>query len=445
MLPYAYLQSNLIPTNGSAAVLKSQGNFVLSVSATPFSEFAANVLSNQDKATVYLNPGPQYLGIPYFVENDIIVPHQNEIYEFRRALTDCKKRNPVSPKYGIVRAVSTDEYMAVASANGWDCVYYDMETCDIDIRLIHEPTQNTIVFIKGALRMGQQVCKKYLGFCFETSDEPNTDTLLQGLLGRVCSFEPASTINNIRIYIHTKVMQTGEIKKYVDFIRSFESNAHKNASLSAMPVLAANVFVSQRGTQSRIAIGDTIFEPGVPIRIPRKYMDEGETAEKNKKAPLMATISAILNDIANFPEIEISQECASELEKRLSEKHSVHNWSSPTYASKMKKLAKACIEKRVFRSGSRVEAVHLWKVDAAKEEFPDFEVGDIIIEVSRQVVKDANDADAKIPPMPTFLRVSDDAAFVQCLQRIYQKSLAAKICREKNVEMTDALKTYINL
>ena len=64
-----------------------------------------------------------------------------------------------------------------------------------------KPKEFTCVLIKSKLRVGKELNKDHICAVFETSITINTDTLLQGLFGRVCGY---NITNNIDIYIPTK-------------------------------------------------------------------------------------------------------------------------------------------------------------------------------------------------------------------------------------------------
>jgi hypothetical protein len=443
MLPFEFMKMNSLSANGKDSVLKSYNNLVLSVSATPFSEFAACVIHEQEKEIVYLNPGPNYLGVSYFLDNKIIGSHSNSISEFTLAMKSCQQLNEHDKKYGIVRIQDSTSFEQAALQMDWDCKFYNMNIQDIeDIHLTTAPEQNTIVFIKGALRMGQQVSKKHVGFCWESSAESNTDTLLQGLLGRMCSYD--QIVQNIKIYIHEKIIATKEIEKYSKFIQCLEQGEKRVKCLSVMPVFAMNLCNNTRGSKSVVETHDNIiYEPGIPIYIPGNVIRLNENQDQNIKTktnPLMASLSCILNDISKYPMISLSQSLATDIETRLCEKYSQHNWSAPSYKTKAKKIAKACLNGEKFRSGTNVKAIHIWKVDVVNPEFPDFLVDDVIIEVSFPI--DKNKTENSIP---LSLSVDENAAFIQRIQRDHQKILVQEIIKNKNIEMNDKLEFYLEV
>ena len=88
------------------------------------------------------------------------------------------------------------------------------------------PEVNTIVIIKELCRMGTVVPKQHISFVMETSTNPRTDTVLQGLLGRMCGYPGGSfgycVSNDINIYISQQVLSHGDIDTYISLCQSME-------------------------------------------------------------------------------------------------------------------------------------------------------------------------------------------------------------------------------
>jgi hypothetical protein len=84
--------------------------------------------------------------------------------------------------------------------------------------LKNPPEKKTVIFIKGMLRMGKVLPKKYISFVMETSTQSKTDTVVQGLLGRMFGYE--GTNENFKIYLPEKIINNGELNKYLDFTNS---------------------------------------------------------------------------------------------------------------------------------------------------------------------------------------------------------------------------------
>ena len=411
MIPFKYLTSLGIQAHGNDEAFRKCGNYLLSVSATPFSEYAAAILEHQEKSIVYLKPSEHYKGVGYFIANRMICSHENTVEDFQYAMTESERLFPSSFKYGLVRISQKQMsvFQHVARRIGWQCKEYNSDVQDIDdIQLRIAPTQNTIVFIKGALRMGQQLCKEHIGFCFETTINPNTDTILQSLMGRICSYSTNPEFSNIRIYLHRNFDETNEIEKYIGFIDALSSN--NPLSLKHLPLLAMNIQSSKVGSKTKVIDVDNkcVYEPKPPVHIPysvlmRDYKPSGHSGRRNE--PLIASLSAILNDIQLHPSIAISPSAARVIESRLSEDISYHKCSMASYASKLRKLIHACKNKEPFRSSKCVDRIHIWKFDIPMPEYPEFVQGDIIIEYSHKL-------ETEEPNESSYIRVDPKADFV---------------------------------
>jgi hypothetical protein len=100
-----------------------------------------------------------------------------------------------------------------------DVLYYDskskktggVQDCSI---FKQKPTKRTLILINGFLRMGKVLPKEHVFAVIDTSDKSNTDTLLQGLLGRICGYYSK------RIYYyhnHNKATFFRELDDYFQF------------------------------------------------------------------------------------------------------------------------------------------------------------------------------------------------------------------------------------
>ena len=235
-----FLIHHKLNANGEA----SQGNFILSVSATPFSEMADLCRLNQPKQCVRLIPSDDYLSVQKLKETERIVSiidAEKSLYEI---LPKFKKNG-----YGLIRASTKQQKMLtrIATSLGWECIRFDQETTSIkiptstgpitirfdkdekDINTILNilPSKKTIIFIKGMCRMGKRIKKHNILFGMETSNA-NTDTLLQGLLGRWCGytdhlFEAPMYLFNLNI---------SELDRYIELVKG---------NIKSIPLRASNI------------------------------------------------------------------------------------------------------------------------------------------------------------------------------------------------------------
>ena len=167
--------------------MPTDGSFVLSVSATPFSECADNFNLNQNKQIVRLTPPPQYLSVKKMMEREQICFYKEDP---RIKFVKCLQMHN-TPGYAIVRGMAT-LLEPIAIKYGWATIHYDLKSkgsINLDEVMTTRPLVPTVIFIKGMLRMGKQLKKNFVRFVFESSRSTKTDTILQGLLGRCCGYD----------------------------------------------------------------------------------------------------------------------------------------------------------------------------------------------------------------------------------------------------------------
>jgi hypothetical protein len=75
-----------------------------------------------------------------------------------------------------------------------------------------EPASPTIVHICGRFRMGQVVPKRFIAMVYEQSANPNADTILQGLVGRMCGYQVDGAHVDVDIYVSHKAEEL--VRKY---------------------------------------------------------------------------------------------------------------------------------------------------------------------------------------------------------------------------------------
>jgi hypothetical protein len=184
-----------------------------------------------------------------------------------------------------------------------------------------------------------------------------------------------------------------------------------------------------------VVSGDVTFLPSIPILVPSQVIRKVQgDSDSRLRQPLMASLTSILHDITSFHEVSVQPpSLAPRIELLLAEKMVLHNWSSPSYASKVKKLVHALHNNLPFRSSKSVHAIHVWKVDVLKPEFPSFVVGDIIIESSFPSDNNTIHVDN------SHFQLNPRTSFIQKLQRLLQKQLIL----QQNIPLTPSLCLYI--
>ena len=223
MKPAQFLTQNHIAGNGDSAVLEANGNYFLSVSATPFSEISDLEHLDQMKGIVRLEAGDAYHSVEKMMRNGTIIP----FVDWKYTLEQEVKNAMYSQKYALVRVFNDakkEEVEEIASKYGWNVLCYDSTTKKGDAnkieclktQLARAPARNTIIVMKGMCRMGKVVEKTHLSFVMETSKNAKTDVILQGLLGRMCGYH---NYTDVRVFLHTKFYESGNLEKYINFTK----------------------------------------------------------------------------------------------------------------------------------------------------------------------------------------------------------------------------------
>lgn len=250
-----------IRLDGDFIKLNDLNVYIVSVSATPYSEISNIVHYNSyNKDIVRLTPGEGYKGIEDYYNNKKI----KAIFDITTDNGKTKFTRIVKEKgcsYNIVRCLNTYDTLQsiynICKKNEFN--YYEYfedndrnvnkyKVSDIDSILEVKPTLPTVIVIKGLLRAGKTINKKYIGFVWENSKLPHTDTILQGLPGRVCGYHNY----NINIYISKNLLAKrvygntimSEIDRYICSHKSM-NNENRLENITTIPTLAKNIMKTQ--------------------------------------------------------------------------------------------------------------------------------------------------------------------------------------------------------
>ena len=221
--PDKFLDKIGISANGDKIVLQEKDNYVLSVSATPFSEYSDIYHFEQCKKIIYMQPGAGYNSVQTILESGKLKPFSN----IETGLVTALSTPYDSTKYALVRITNKNENAVkkiISQFPSWKQVIYDSlgdsKTRDIGIetwkQMNNVPEQNTVILLRGKCRMGKNLEKKHIAFVMETVKSANTDTILQGLLGRVCGYSEGS--DKIDVYLHNKIIKSNEIERYISLV-----------------------------------------------------------------------------------------------------------------------------------------------------------------------------------------------------------------------------------
>lgn len=200
---------------GDLSQLKARKIWLLNVSATPFSELACNEKVKQDcltedersiigdiplseKEFIFGQPGDSFKGVYHFLAKDSIHFESQSITDDKHEhILSVLRKSQYEKKYCIVRTncAVKDEALMRKIASNTGCEYIPVFASKsgedpskaLDFLKV-EPEKKALVHICGKARMGQVLDKTHIGMVYEQAQNPNTDTILQGLLGRMCGY-----------------------------------------------------------------------------------------------------------------------------------------------------------------------------------------------------------------------------------------------------------------
>jgi len=310
---------------GDFSQLKEKSNFILGVSATPFSEIVANNSHAQtegvgspemtkelsEKYIHQMDPGPGFLGVLDFYragsikfEGQKIEGPNDHFFQVLRA-----NKEKYKGKYCIVRTFERKETHDIIHAGcsqlGYDCIHSFGGEVGIKNILCNEPTNATVIHISGRCRMGQVIDKTSLGMVYESSNNPNADTLLQGLVGRVCGYD--STVN-IDVY----VSRLSE-EHIADYSRAWSDSG--DVELLGKISKAMNLSGGRKTTLKATSKDGHEIMPIHPIRIP------GELLDIDPRSDLGWQIHQCLKE---HPDLIKCQDDAGEILKKLLDSEKFH-------------------------------------------------------------------------------------------------------------------------
>jgi hypothetical protein len=209
-----FLKVHDLSMGGTSRKMKEDKTYILSVSATPYSEFSDIMYQRSlPKYIQYLKPGQSYIGASDYLYRGLIKPTfsiKDAPERFMELVLAGGNRYTIIRLTSGPRAASESVLRSLAAANGIRLVFFTQDTDEVIISkrrqvsmlpsssttigpspvcLSEEPSEPTLVVVKGRLRCGKVVPKEFVHMVWEDSKDPDADTIIQSLLGRMCGYK----------------------------------------------------------------------------------------------------------------------------------------------------------------------------------------------------------------------------------------------------------------
>lgn len=196
--------------DGTRACMRENNTYIISVDATPYSEISAYLnKKSYPKHLERIEPGTGYFGIENFLFNGRVAKTWNFTSTDGEAqlgtLLDSLERKWVLMRINGKKDTKLATLKRLCDARGFRILHFNSSKSDVEITrttaaagdkpcLEDQPDVTTIVVIQGRLRAGKVVPKKHIGFVWEDAKTSKTDSIVQGLFGRMCGYyEPDDT------------------------------------------------------------------------------------------------------------------------------------------------------------------------------------------------------------------------------------------------------------
>jgi hypothetical protein len=390
-----FLHTVNLSADGNTYCMEEHDNYLLSISATPFSEISDNIHQNQFKGIVKLGVSDAYFGVEKMHKNKNLVPYTDWKNCFENALIE-ELRN--LPTFALFRGVEkeTEQAVLIAERLGWVCKFLDSSKSDdkhekFDINEITPakyveqtrtpPTRHTVIFLKQMCRMGQEIDKTNISFCMETTKTPNTDVILQGLMGRLCGYH---NFTSMRIFLHQNIMESGELERYIHYTHNEEIEN------TIIPNNSRNML--SNSNQKKYNVLSSELSAIIPIKIPCESLridgsEEVEPANEYKQYCKDAVKAAFnRGDIENYNCDEQLSEISEQLENFVDKNvHVKIVDEQKTYLQLPKKINEIITTHMPGKLGSTLGIakeggeINIWWF---KKSFPEYNIsrGDIFID-----------------------------------------------------------------
>ena len=385
MRPGEFLKKMGICPTGDPEQLAEKNSFLLSVSATPFSELSDQIHMEQHKNIVRMVPGEGYYGVKHMLNANKIIGFHKWRDSLKTALEMHK--NDSRPSYAILRKTAKSDITEIrdfAQARGWLVVEYDSENKQIDMSSLNiAPERDTLIVLKGMLRMGKRLDKSHISFAMEMSKSSSSDVVLQGLLGRMCGYN--ANLNTV-IYINERILARGDLEKYV-----------------RMMDFGEDVIVSKARNLAGGAGSFSELYEIIPLKIQSFTCDTNPFTESREQL-----ISAIKNAVANFEVQDLNDaqqtmdimeqvETFDESQFKIARVKSTNS----TYAEVPQKIHESIVNKVPIKLGSgcgiNASGSEI-SIFVFHEDYPEFSIkkGDVFLDARTKIASRSQTIDRKI-------------------------------------------------
>ena len=294
-----FLGRHGLSMDGNPAALQANGAFLLSVDATPYAEIAAitHRETPYQKHVEELKAGAGYYGLADYKFSGRLLPTFTINASPFGPFATLVKRG--GPKYSLVRlskgkaaAMNLQTIRAAAAAVGAKVLLHTEKNEEISIAALSAPPAvPTVVVIYDRLRAGKVVPKQHINFVWEGARTSKTDSLVQGLPGRMCGYEFGDS--KPLIFVPASALATREKK----VVKASEIDRAIMGHPCALPTVGSNL---AKARVANAASNGKVQLPPLRLEWPRADSDEWtpETAEVGEAAMREHFRALLLNNLA---------------------------------------------------------------------------------------------------------------------------------------------------
>jgi hypothetical protein len=393
---------------GDTTCLESKNSYLLSVTATRCAEASRAVGKTSDGIRgddplvgkwklVVMRPGEAYTGVVKLNQNGLIQKSCVISEDTIEHLTSILDKYVEQKKYMVMRCCSVNELIleGIAKTLEIDVVYYNMKTKgtgsnhSISISmLMTPPTKFTIFVIRGMLRMGKELPKQNVCAVYESSKKSNHNTILQGLLGRVCGYHS----EKIEVYLSPDFIDGGGLDEYEAIVKSdFKIGLSGTSHVSKRNITK----LSPTGLSSNVPIHVKANDGWNPLAVKHNgdnRMVFGWLLEKIRDNEIDLSGYSDeqrleINDRLKQPEIVIDPK-SEEISKptNVFNRHNTHFLSGKQIKDtdvRVKEMAQA-IETKIPITRGGWNSVIVWYINGNFPDYPMFKKGDCIVTFSTE-------------------------------------------------------------